>query len=320
MARAMAGRDKQSVNNCATSAWAAGAVNRPLVSVVEAPAIDKRRLKKGSKYMKNIRRTLLAVAATIALSAGCGGGFTQEQAVATLVTELGMTEAQAACSVDAIENEMGSIEMLEDPNSINDEDGLVVGELMVLCLQELDPSFSNRTDKAPTDDESAASTDGQQASDDAAADIAEQTVDDAPAATPGGVGDWTAAQLCTLADGADVSAAFGTVELAMPFEQWEDSDRSICVWEDPDSPEVVPPTLLMADQEPATGPILIDGTSIDIAGAAEVDYRPDWLPGEDFLVLTARDQKLTLRYQSGHAAAYDLAVQAASTWSALQAG
>lgn len=262
------------------------------------------------QLMRRARNTIGCVT-IVTLVAACGGGFSREDALDRLVVDFEFTNSDAMCILDEIESEFGSFDVLEDPEAASDEDADRIGDLLLGCIE----TTVARAETPPSD---------TAAPDEEFDDVADSVADDAPdaaaTATPGAAGDWTAAQLCTLLDGAELSTVFGSVALATPFEQFEDPTRSICAWPDPDSLEVVPPPLVLADQEPSPGPLFIDGTPIEIAGATEVDYRPDWLPGEDFLVLIAGDQQLTLRYRSGAPEALDVMVAAASSWAAIQAG
>lgn len=257
-------------------------------------------------------RTTIGCIAIVSLVAACGGdSFSRDEALDRLVVDFEFTNSDAMCILDEIEEEFGSFDVLEDPESASDEDADRIGDLLIGCIETTVARAENPPgDTIASDDAAEATTD----------DTAEAAATDAAVATPGAAGDWTAAQLCTLLDGAELSTVFGAVALATPVEQFEDPTRSICAWADPDSIEVVPPPLVLADQEPSPGPLFIDGTPVDIPGATEVDYRPEWLPGEDFLVLIAGDQQLTLRYRSGAPEALDVMVAAASGWAAIQAG
>lgn len=262
------------------------------------------------KTPTNRRRTAaLGIAAIVATSACGGGSFERGDAIDLLVADVDMTEAQADCTLDTLTEELGGFGVLENPDSMSEEEGEVVGEAMLGCLLEADPVVVDDDQPEATDDPTEA-TGGE-------------TPDEQPAEEPGpaeplgGAGDWTATQLCGLMQGEGVAAVYGTTGTPVPMEDFEDPDQSICSWPDPDSTDVVPPTLVRLVEIESTG-LIVDGVPVDVPGADEVDYREVWLPGEDFLVVTAGGRELTIRYTSGASAGLDLAVAAATEWATRQ--
>ncbi len=257
------------------------------------------------------RTAALGIAAIVATSACGGGSFERADAIDLLVADVDMTQAQADCTLDTLTQELGGFGVLENPDSMSEEEGEVVGEAMLGCLLEADPVIVDDDQPEATDDPVDAAGGETPTEEDTVA-------EEPPPADPlGGAGDWTAAQLCGLMQGEGVAAVYGTTGTPVPMVDFEDADQSICSWPDPDSTGAVASTLVRLVEIESTG-LIIDGVPVEVPGADEVDYREVWLPGEDFLVVTAGGRELTIRYASSASAGLDLAVAAATEWATRQ--
>lgn len=79
----------------------------------------------------------LALAASLVFGlAACSddsSSFNKDDAVQQLMDEGGLTEEQATCIVDAVEDEFG-VDKLESQDELTDEDATKLGEITLDCL------------------------------------------------------------------------------------------------------------------------------------------------------------------------------------------
>jgi len=271
--------------------------------------------------MKNV----WVVLAMALFGTACGAGDSdREAAINDVIDEIGFNRGEAECAIDRLLDEFGSLDFVDDPDKLNDEETFRAGEILLECSggPASVPSSGN-TETTGTDTASAPSaTDSGTAAtdtdDESQTDPPTADQDSPPATGEGGY--WTAAQLCTLFDDDQVTNLFGTSAPAVAFEQFQLDDDSICSWPDPDSSEVLPPALILVRQQLNDGQDIQFGDVVNIAGADYGDYRPAWLPGRDFLEVRADDQWIYFDYLSNTPGAYDLVLGAATDWVSRQTG
>lgn len=277
------------------------------------------------------------------LLAACSSGTNRDVAITSLQEEVGFTESEAVCAADALEDEFGSLDFIDDPDSLGDDEALRAGQIMLRCSGAFgdlvgDDADDDAEDAEPeaTEPESAEPepvvTEAAEpvATEPAAADsTAEASAEAVPASAPAPAapvatepemgGDWTADELCGLFDGAEVSQVFGASSPSIAIADWESDDLSVCLWPDPNSESLVPRGMMAARQE-AGGSFVQFEEAIDIPGADNADYRPMFLDGRDFLVVEANGQSLSLDYWTNTPGGVELAVAGATRWVAYQNG
>lgn len=301
-----------------------------------------------------VRTRLITSAITIALfvMTACGGGGTdRETAIADLQNEVGMTEAQAACAVGALEDRYGSLDFVSDPDALSDADAAEAGLLILDCMGSSNSAAETLGDGAESQEPGESAEAAPEPTATASVQVPTEPPEPQPADEPDpaepdpspepadagepssnsgassaiAVGDpalqgaWGVAQLCTLFDPSAVTAAFSLEGVAIVDEQYEDSEVAVCSWNDPADASLAPRGIVKALQEPAGGFVQLE-EPVDIPGAANVDHRPDFLPGRDFLVVEANGQILQLDYLSATVGSLEFVSEAATRWVAAQNG
>lgn len=138
---------------------------------------------------------------------------------------------------------------------------------------------------------------------------------DTSTATVGGIGHWSALELCALAEPADVGALFPgkTVVEATGID---DPDWSACIWKDADADPLSPEsTLLAVNSNDWDGTEFADSaTPLNLAGADQ-SVLFDNFDGSDATVLVAvGDVSLSVAYEIGLDGGAELGEQIATTW------
>lgn len=138
----------------------------------------------------------------------------------------------------------------------------------------------------------------------------------------GGVGHWTAAQLCSLVDLPTASAMF-TGSSVVETTGIDDADWSSCSWDDADGDPLAPESTLyrISNRDFGGGELCDCFEAIDIPGTDQAVFDEDIMAvGRPGILAVVGDQILEIEYQSSAAGGREVAELAATTWAMMQAG
>jgi len=78
-------------------------------------------------------RLLPVVLAFAGIAAACGSAYDREEFISELVTESGVTEAQATCMADGMEDQIG-VDRLNDRGNPTAEEESLMGDIALECV------------------------------------------------------------------------------------------------------------------------------------------------------------------------------------------
>jgi len=132
----------------------------------------------------------------------------------------------------------------------------------------------------------------------------------------GGVGHWTADQLCSLTDEAAVGALFPGVKIR-ERAGIDDADWSACVWKDADGGPLDLSLFTVSNRDHDGGEFSDSFEPLNLLGAEQSVYVEDFA-GVSAVLVAIGGQLLDISFELGTAGGRGLAVAIAEAWIATQ--
>ena len=143
--------------------------------------------------------------------------------------------------------------------------------------------------------------------------------DDEKAAAPqtgGGVGHWTAAQVCSLSDEAAVGALYPGVKIE-ENPGIDDADWSACVWQDEEGDAFSPNLFTVGNRNHDGAPFSDSFELLNLPGATQSVYAESF-GGVSAVLATVGDQLIEVDFVLDTPGGRELAVAVAQAWVATQ--